>query len=146
MVTESIICPKSARRNRSMTCNASLLGRPFAVSIQPPSRKPRESTTNVIHTRRRTPVREDLTEDHSHQSLVDDGRDSGRLQDLERSTAEIDSGHSGRQAITVRVVDVVAAHALPGNSLRPRGHLNSLGGQILGEVEVVALNKQRLPS
>ena len=46
MVTERIMCPKSTRRNRSMTRNASLLGRPFAVSIQPPSRKPRESTTN----------------------------------------------------------------------------------------------------
>ena len=48
---------------------------------------------------------------------------------------------SGRQAITVRVVNVIEARALPDNSLCPRGHPNSFRGQILGQVEVVALNE-----
>ena len=60
---------------------------------------------------------------------------------LKGTAAEIDARHSRGQAVAVRIVDVVTRGPLPGDSLGPRGHLHGIGGKILGEIEVVALNE-----
>ena len=82
----------------------------------------------------RTPVGEDLPEDHADLRLVEKHSLRRRLQDLEL-VDRVDPRHARRHAETERVIDVVAALALRLNAARPRRHLHVAGLQILREIE-----------
>ncbi len=156
MVIVNSMWPKSIRRNRSVTCSASLCGRPLSVSSHPPSLKPGRLDDEGVavpapdgipkpcrlgHIGQRTPVGEHLAERHADERLVQQCRDLGCVQDPERSATEVDARCAGRQAIAVRIVNVIPALALRLNLRRPRRHLHVFRFQILGEIEEETLVK-----
>jgi hypothetical protein len=94
--------------------------------------------------RQRTPVGEDLPEGHPGLRFVEDRRHPRRLQDLEWPSTEIDAWRSWRQAIAVRIVDVIAAGTLRLNRCRPCRHSNVFRLQVLGEIEEQTLGEARI--
>ena len=83
-------------------------------------------------------VGEHLAENHPHQGLIQKRRDRGGLQDLERTAGEIDPRHAGRQAIAVRIIDVIARGTLRRYRRCPGRHLHVARFQVPGQIEIQA--------
>src|SRR6185436_15831256 len=76
----------------------------------------------------RSPVRKYLPKHRASQRLVEERRDPRRVHDLERTASERNAWKTRREAISQRVIDVVATRSLCRNARRPRRHRHVLRG------------------
>ena len=93
----------------------------------------------------RATVAEYLAERHADERFVQEGRDVRGLNNPEGAPAKVDAWRARRQAIAVRIVDMIAGLTLGLDLRRPLRHLHIAGLQVLGKIEKEALGEARVP-